>query len=328
VVARAPEDALAPARAIVAASEAAGGPGEVSVVVLPHVVAPSVAAGEADGMLAVTLRPAAPGHPPGALDAALALPGAWDPVVILGRDELLSVEPAQRGAIVAHELGHAVGLEHRPEPENLMNAAVNLGARCLGSLDEPQRAAFKRPNRRVGWIGLLGALGFGCPDGDPDPTDTDTDAPAPPACVDGEVATVEIGLGNTGFVLATAGGEATFEAGPQGGYHVWGALRVTGIDPGPGTFVSDDNPWVDFTVEQDGVVGGYIAQQRPFLTVDGAGQLTTQQLVLSHPNPPALSGTQATLRAKVVDANGVCGEATVVVTLKSGAMPDGEGQPL
>lgn len=55
--------------------------------------------------------------------------------------------------------------------------------------------------------------------------------PAPRIGLDGATTFVEAGTGETTFAPLADGDELELVYGPQGGYHVWGACGIYGIDP-------------------------------------------------------------------------------------------------
>lgn len=67
---------------------------------------------------------------------------------------------------------------------------------------------------------LLAVLLTGCPT-----------PPAPRIGPDGATTFLEIGTGETGFTALADGDALELVYGPQGGYHVWGACGIYGIDP-------------------------------------------------------------------------------------------------
>jgi hypothetical protein len=78
-------------------------------------------------------------------------------------------------------------------------------------------------------IGLALSLLAGCP------------APGP--------ASVKVGTGELSFSPLTDGDDVEVVLGPQGGYHIYGSMQVTGIDPGnPDSLGDPSNPTVAFAV--------------------------------------------------------------------------------
>jgi hypothetical protein len=69
------------------------------------------------------------------------------------------------------------------------------------------------------------------------------------AGVDAGPPMVELGTGETMFEPIIDGSEQFVIQGPQGGYHLTGAMRASGIDPGnPDDLGDPDNPTTEFRV--------------------------------------------------------------------------------
>ncbi len=94
---------------------------------------------------------------------------------------------------------------------------------------------------------VLGAALAGCPSG----VDCDALAETP--------ATIELGTGSAVFKSLDDGDDLEIELGPQGGMHVWGSVRLTGVHPGdPDDPLSLDNPLLQFSVtEADGTTRAF-----------------------------------------------------------------------
>ena len=93
---------------------------------------------------------------------------------------------------------------------------------------------------------------------------------------------VQIGTGSAEFAPLTEGQEVRITAGPQGGYHVWGALRAGGFNP--------NDVFIEFRLVRDGLVlaeSGYEDDLRPADT-DGPFQYSGVAVVV-------LSGDAATI---------------------------------
>ncbi len=140
---------------------------------------------------------------------------------------------------------------------------------------------------------LVAVVGVGCA-GSP-----------PPGCA-GEGA-LELGTGEATFEPLDDGGPLAFHLGPQGGYHVYGALRTTGLAPGR----ADDpfgaaSPRVTFLLEAaDGTWLGALPSQPRLLEGDrGEAVLTGQPVVLAVSDVAGLVGSLATFSAGVEDRCG------------------------
>ena len=125
------------------------------------------------------------------------------------------------------------------------------------------------------------------------------DAPPPPL--------LEIGTGETVFESLDTPAEVQAHERLQGGIHIWGSLRATGIWPGvPGDLSDPNNPVVDFLIiDPSGApVGGYDGLARAFVEGrDGPHELVGDVLVVDMDMEP--EGSPATLDVRVTDACGL-----------------------
>jgi hypothetical protein len=172
----------------------------------------------------------------------------------------------------------AVGCEREPEPDDTVDSPP------VDTTDDTDSDSVDTP-----------------PDsGDTVETDTDpeTDAPPAPDC--------EIGTGELAFEPLTDGAIVESTRGPQGGQHVWGSVRCTGIVAGDNDNPLDpNNPIVDFWIEQDGAqVGGYRNLPRPMQREWGTG-LLGDQLVFWVNDYWDTVDIDIVLRFHVRDVNGV-----------------------
>lgn len=297
------DTALLPLVDLLAAVASPGAPPDaVRVVLLPHVVDPASALARGPVLEALTLTPEAVAGDALAVPlAALATP--WAPSVILGLDELLRLDPPVRAAVLAHELGHALGLPHLPSPGNLMHPDQPA---CLGAIEPSQRdlsharAAALRPGLLSAWIALFTA---GCP--------------ARETCETMTSPTLELGVGTAAFEPLPADGALAWEEGPQGGFHVWGALRATDIEPGEyGVNKAEIRPMVSFKLlDGDTPMGGYQDLPQVFQRAGDAWVLVAEQLFLFTSTPQDYVGAPLTLTAIVDDACEHHLESTADVTL-------------
>jgi hypothetical protein len=88
------------------------------------------------------------------------LPEGFTPMMFLGNNVIRSKTvgfPIIKDLIVAHEFGHASGLEHSDVSHNLMFPTVSPSNGCTDSLSEPQLATM-RTNLGVGAAAASGAL--------------------------------------------------------------------------------------------------------------------------------------------------------------------------
>jgi hypothetical protein len=153
----------------------------------------------------------------------------------------------------------------------------------------------------------------GCPGRD----DQDTDCPALDT-------TVELGTGIDTFIPLNDGDSLRYERGPQGGYHVYGSLRATGVDVGDPNYPFElTNPHIWFNVEQDGVeIALLVDQPRALLPLDDAGHygVLGELVIFSAADPTALNGTTARFTGKLTDRCGRGGEEAREVTLSLTAL--------
>ncbi len=153
-----------------------------------------------------------------------------------------------------------------------------------------------------------------------DDTDTDTDSPpdtdtdhtdvvAEPSCV--------LGTGEEQFVAIAPGAELEVIRGPQGGWHVLGAVQCTGIVPGDFVDVLDpDNPTVTWQIVDDLSVpfGGYAGLRRPMDRPEGPG-LVGEFLVLRTATYAQAVDRDATMAFELTDVGGLRVELQVQVRL-------------
>lgn len=131
---------------------------------------------------------------------------------------------------------------------------------------------------------------------------------------------VEVGTGNTVFEAVTDGQVVPYVQGPQGGWHVWGSLRMGGLIPGdPEDVSSTDNPIVTFKVQVDGAdVGGFDALPRGFSPSGDAFERVGDTLILQITESAQLEGSAAVLTATVTDTCGTTVEDARSVALTFG----------
>ena len=153
----------------------------------------------------------------------------------------------------------------------------------------------------------------GCPGRDAE----DTDCPALDT-------TVELGTGADSFVPLHDGDLLPFERGPQGGYHVYGSLRATGVDVGDPNYPFElTNPHIWFNVEQDGVeIALLVDQPRALEPLDEEGHVGVlgELVIFNVADPTTLNGTTARLTGKLTDRCGRGGEDRREVVLSLSAL--------
>lgn len=103
---------------------------------------------------------AATGSDEGAIWNDVSLPPNFTPMMFLGNNAIrrtVGTRTEIRDLVVAHEFGHASGLEHTSDRNNLMYPAVNVTDSCLNSLSDAQLATM-RTTLGVGPSAASGAL--------------------------------------------------------------------------------------------------------------------------------------------------------------------------
>ena len=126
--------------------------------------------------------------------------------------------------------------------------------------------------------------------------------PGPPECEAG-APTAALGTGDVDFVPIAEGDTIPLYYGAQGGVHVYGSVRVTGLAIRANMALNNpDTPKVTFQVRDgDGdVIGGYAQLPRQFRRDGDAWSLVGEQLILDLEEPSA--GMPLTLDFSATDA--------------------------
>ncbi len=119
---------------------------------------------------------------------------------------------------------------------------------------------------------------------------------------------LEIGTGDQDFEALHDGDDAVVIQGPQGGFHLLGSLRATGVEPGDTANVFDENnPTMHFTVSEGGdrvdvsnaFIQGLDEADRGLYEVIG------RFVFLDIQEDEELVGSVVTLRVELTDINGV-----------------------
>lgn len=142
----------------------------------------------------------------------------------------------------------------------------------------------------------------------------DPDSEAACAAAAEEEGLLEIGTGAEGFEPVADGDHLQIQSGGQGGHHVYGSLRASGVVQG--IFEGETDPVVTFEVlDGEGtVLAGYEAYPRHFVQEDEALVHFGDTLILEA-NPGSLDGVEVTLVAELEDACGRVLTDERVVTL-------------
>ena len=116
-------------------------PHRAVVIVLPEIGAPgSMAEALFERLRGLTFSPALRAAAPPeqqALYDRLGLSDAFTPVVFVGTEPIRELGLDAVDVTLAHEIGHALGLPHVDDPENLMTDRIH---RCVPSIDAAQAA--------------------------------------------------------------------------------------------------------------------------------------------------------------------------------------------
>lgn len=141
--------------------------------------------------------------------------------------------------------------------------------------------------RALGLVAALAACGGGDDDGGPP--------------------TAEVGTGQDGFVALADGDPIAVIQGPQGGFHVLGSVRVTGLVPGDDEDVmAPDNPTTTFHLLRDGAPID-LGASRYTQGLEPAGdhhQMIGRLVILDITSDDVLAGVEVELEVEVVDVDG------------------------
>lgn len=119
----------------------------------------------------------------------------------------------------------------------------------------------------------------------------------------------ELGTGELGFVAIAEGDPMLVVHGPQGGYHLVGAMRASGIDPGnPNDLGDPSNPTTEFRVFRgqtrvDLMASNYT--QGLNRTDDGIYEMIARRVILDIQDDAELDGVELRVELEVTDVHGV-----------------------
>lgn len=153
---------------------------------------------------------------------------------------------------------------------------------------------------------LIAGAAIGCSPADPAQSDAGVDSSTPfspdwckPSLAAGDTATVVVGEGQTFYRDIADETTLTWEKGPQGGHHIWVAIRQRGLrmrgtiitidmedveDPAKPILVNHSRLIYDFDKDEgwDPVKGGWCARPGLRMQLDNAGGTTLEQLMHHH----------------------------------------------
>ena len=132
-------------------------------------------------------------------------------------------------------------------------------------------------------------------------------APPPGACEDAALTppSATLGTGGSEFTDLPDGADLEVQVGFQGGFHVWGSVRTTGLYPGNQADYRDHaNPLVRFQVAlPDGTIVADTGDQRRPLNPNSTGEFDLVGQVVRLPNDSvsALANQQVSLSVSITD---------------------------
>lgn len=142
------------------------------------------------------------------------------------------------------------------------------------------------------------------------------------ACADAAAAgpALEVGTGETSFETLNDGDELQWVFGSQGGFHVWGSLRASGIVQAASDSLDDpDNPLVSFVVlDGETEIAGFHDLPHHFTAATAATlESLGDRLIFYETDEAYLDGLAVVMHAEVVDACGTTLGGDINVVLKA-----------
>lgn len=131
-----------------------------------------------------------------------------------------------------------------------------------------------------------------------------------------------VGTGELTFQSLADGDKVGLTYGSQGGVHVWGSLRVSGIVQGTSDSLADpDNPLVSFVIKDgDTEIAGFHELPHHFLVrLDGTWEFLGDRLIFYENDLASYAGVPLTMRATLTDKCGteLADETDVLLDLSS-----------
>lgn len=140
------------------------------------------------------------------------------------------------------------------------------------------------------------------------------------AGVDAGPPTAELGTGELSFEPIDPGADLFVIHGPQGGYHLIGAMRASGIDPGnPDDLGDPSNPTTEFRVFRgetrvDLMASSYT--QGLNRTEDGVYQMIARRVILDIQDDAELDGAELRFELEVRDVHGATATDTRTIVAR------------
>lgn len=129
-------------------------------------------------------------------------------------------------------------------------------------------------------------------------------------------ATVEVGSGLEGFAPLVEGDEIYLVEGPQGGRHVFGHARITGMDPGTSRRDGPETTFSVHTLDGRRLSADLPPFTEPYVETGEGLTLPSGRFVFIEVPAAEILDTTVVLGVQVKDRNGVSGEDARRVVVK------------
>lgn len=129
-------------------------------------------------------------------------------------------------------------------------------------------------------------------------------------------ATVEVGSGIEGFEPLVDGDSIFIIEGPQGGRHVFGHARITGMEPGASRADGPETTFSVHTLDGTRLSADLPPFTEPYVEEGGAFTLPSGRFVFIEVPAAEILDTTVVLGVQVKDRNGVSGEDARRVVVK------------